>query len=294
MARDSKLNITFTRDTAALVGNGALRIENLAGAASTTDRNVFVFANAAGGANDLLRASSNVLNIGGFRNTLADASVLVSQAGGSAISGDPAILGNTSFAEMYCRVTLAAAGVAAAANTRGFLVVEAASDSGTGTAGSDWQAVSPQIDVRTAGTTLSAATAGQVRTVPTGSTSSGVVTSTAHGLAVGDIVVFTANTSGAVTLNKPYYVNTVTDANTFSVSASVNGATDTAVTGSSAFTATATPLQKRLIGIAIAPNARPWIRLSVIMTGTGQVAQSQGVWVQDATFSVGRDSAATL
>lgn len=285
MARDSKLNITFTRDVASVVGNGALRVENLAGAASTSDRNVLVFANAAGGANDFLRASSNALNIGGFRNTLADASVLVSQAGGSAIANDPAIVGVTSFAELYCRVTFASAGVAAAANTKTFVVVEAASDSGTGTAGSDWQAVSPQIDV---------ASSGAVRSVPTGTVTSGVVSSTAHGLAVGDIVVFTANTGGTVSLQKPYYVTAVGSANAFSISGSVNGAVDTTVTGLTAFTATATPLQKRLIGIAIAPNARPWLRLSVVMVGTGTVAASQAVWVQDATLSVGRDSAVTL
>ena len=286
MARDSKLNLTFTRDVASVVGNGALRVENLAGTASTTDRNVLVFANAAGGANDFLRASSNALNMGGFRNTLADASVFGTQAGGSAITSDPAINGNTSFYETYLRVTFASAGVAAAASTKSFLVVEAASDSGTGTAGSDWQAVSPQIDV---------ASSGAVRAITTGTTSSGVVTAgAAHGLSVGDIVVFTANTGGTVTLQKPYYVNTVPSTTTFTVSNSVNGATDTTVTGQTAFTATATPAQKRLIGIAISPTVRPWIRLSVVMVGTGTVAASQAVWVQDATISMSRDSAATI
>lgn len=290
MARDSKLNFTFTRATGASIP--ALSINNTSDTASTTDRSAFVYADAAGGSADFLRAGSNAIAIGGFRNTLADASVLVTQAGGSAIANDPAIVGNTSFAELYCRVVFASAGVAAAANTKTFLVVEAASDSGTGTAGSDWQAVSPMIDVATSG-------AVRALTFPTAAASAGVyTTSSAHGLSVGDLVVFSAVGTGSGTIpaaKRPLFVATVPSDTTFTLTATYGGAALTSATiTTGTTTATAAPAQKRLIGIQISPTARPWLRLAVNILGTGTAAASQGVWIQDATITVGRDSAVTL
>lgn len=290
MARDAKFNLTFTRDVSAVVANGLLRVANVQAAASTTETKVFVYADAVGtSAHRLYRASTAAVNFSGFRNTLADASVLVSQAGGSAIVNDPAITGPTAFSEMYCRVAFAAAGVAPASNTRTFLVVEGASDSGTGTAGSDWQAVSPQIDVASAGAPRSITFAG---TAATGGVFS--VTGTGHGLAVGDIVVFTAAATGTLPdTQRPYYVATVPSATTFTLATTIGGAADTSFAVGTA-TATATSAVKRLLGINIVPTVRPWLRLSVIMTGTGTVAATQGVWLQDPFIAIGRDSAAVI
>lgn len=290
MARDSKLNFTFTRATGASIP--ALSVNNLSDTASSTDRSAFIYADAAGGSADFLRGASNAIAVGGFRNTLADASVLVTQAGGSAITNDPAIVGNTSFAELYCRVVFASAGAAVASNTKTFLVVEAASDSGLGTAGTDWQAVSPMIDVSTSG-------AVRTFTCPTAAASAGVyTTSAAHGLSVGDLVVFTSVGTGSGTIpaaKRPLFVATVPSTTTFTVTATYGGdALTSAIITTGTTAGSAAPAQKRLIGIQISPNARPWLRLAVNILGTGTAAASQGVWIQDATLSVGRDSAATL
>lgn len=285
MARDSKLVFQFTREVTAAVGTGGLRIDNLAGAAGTTT-SAFIYANAAGTNYNFNRAGSNGLNIGSFRTIVGNAAAFAAQADASAIANDPAMIGSTSKSEAYVRVVASLAGVAPTANVPFYLVVEGASDSGTGTAGTDWLPISAaaRMDTKTA-----------VRAVPTGTSSAGVITSTAHGLAVGDIVVFTAAAGGTLpTLQKPYYVNTVPTANTFTVSNSVNGATDTTITGTTSFTATATPVQKHLISIPVAPAGRPWIRLAVVgaSVSAAALAASQGVWIQDATYVVGRDMAA--
>lgn len=282
MARDSKLVFRFTRELTAAVGTGGLRIDNLAGAAGTTT-SAFIYANAAGSNYNFNRAGSNGLNVGGFRTTLGDAASFAAQADASAIANDPAMTGVTAAPEAYVRVIASLAGVAPTSGVPVYLVVEAASDSGTGTAGTDWIPVSAaaRMDTKTA-----------VRSITTGTVTAGVVTS-ATTLAVGDIVVFTANTGGTVTLQKPYYVTAV-GTGTFSISNSVNGAVDTTVTGLTAFTATATPAQKHLISIPVTPSSRPWIRLAVVgaSVSAAALAASQGVWIQEATYVVGRDMAA--
>lgn len=291
MARDAKLAFTFTQTASPSVTTGGLRINNLAGTGTTAS--AFVYADAAGGAYDFLRGASNALNVGGFRNTLADASVLVTQAGGSAISGDPALVGVTVAPEIYLRMVFASAGVAVAANTKTFVCVEAASDSGTGSAGTDWTSISPLLDVSSSGAVRSlsfvttAATGGQF-TTGSGSTPA------AHGLAVGDIVVFTAAGTGTgATLQQPYYVATVPTSSTFTLTSSVNGAPITTFALTTAPTATATPAQKRLIGLPISPTAKPWYRVAVQIVSTGgTAAATQGVYIQDAFISLGRDGAA--
>lgn len=285
MARDSKLVFRFTREVAATTATGGLRVDNLAGTASTTT-SAFIYANAAGSNYHFNRAGSNGLNIGGFRNTLGDAASFGAQADPTAIPGDPAIGGVTSMHEAYVRVIASLAGVAPTSTVPMYLQVEAASDSGTGTAGTDWIPVSAAARMENKAA---------VRTVPTGTSATGVITSTAHGLSVGDIVVFTVAAGGTLpTLQKPYYVNTVPTANTFTLSNSVNGATDATITGTTSFTATATPAFKHIISLPVAPTSRPWLRIAVVSTSTGAtaLAASQGVWIQDATYVIGRDTAA--
>ena len=287
MARDSKLVFKFTREVAAAVGTGGLRVDNLAGTAGTTT-SAFIYANAAGSNYHFNRAGSNGLNVGGFRSTLGDAANFGAQLDVSAITGDPAIIGNTAQAEAYVRVVASLAGVAPTSTVPMYLQVEAASDSGTGTAGTDWIPVSAAAQMQTRATVRAVG-------VPASNTSSSgvITTAAAHGLSVGDIVVFTANTAGTVTLQKPYYVTAATSL-TFSLSNSINGAVDTTVTGSTAMTGTATPAQKQIISLPVAPSSRPWLRVAVVSTSTGAtaLAASQGVWIQDATYVIGRDTAA--
>jgi hypothetical protein len=287
MARDNKLALSFTYENAATVGTGGMRINNFA--AAGTSNYAYVYMNAAGSAYFFNRAASNSINVGGFRNTLADASVLVTQAGGSAIANDPAIIGVTSPAEFYCRLTVGAAGPAAAANTRTFVCVEAASDSGTGTAGSDWSPISPLLDV--------SAQSGP-RSVPTGTFAAGVFTSgSAHNLAVGDVVIFTASTTSSGTdqpaNQRPYYVATVPSSTTFTVALTPGGAVITSFNNGTGFTATA--VVRRLFGLQCAPTTKPWVRLAVqVISTSGTAAASQGAWIQDAFMSVGRDNAAVV
>jgi hypothetical protein len=275
MARDSKLVFKFTREVAAAVGTGGLRVDILTGAAGTANA-AFIYANAAGSNYHFNRAGSNGLNVGGFRTTLGDAANFGAQLDVSAVTGDPAIIGNTAQSEAYVRVVASLAGVAPTSTVPMYLQVEAASDSGTGTAGTNWIPVSAAAPMETK-------TA--VRTIATG-------TSTV--LAVGDVVVFTAQTGGSSVpvLQKPYYVTAAT-ATTFSLSNSINGAVDTTVTGVTGFTATATPAQKQIISLPVAPTSRPWLRVAVVSTSTSAtaLAASQGVWIQDATYVVGRDTA---
>jgi hypothetical protein len=288
MARDSKLVFRFTREVAGAIGTGSLRVDNLAGTAGTTT-SAFIYANAAGSNYHFNRAGSNGLNVGGFRTTLGDAASFGAQADVSAIANDPAIVGVTASAEAYVRIIASLAGVAPTSTVPFYLQVEAASDSGTGTAGTDWIPVSAAVQMQTR------ATVRAVGVPATNTSSSGVITTAAaHGLSVGDIVVFTANTAGAVTLQKPYYVTAATSL-TFSLSNSINGAVDTTVTGSTAMTGTATPAQKQIISIPVAASSRPWLRVAVVSTSTGAtaLAATQGVWIQDATYVIGRDMAAT-
>jgi hypothetical protein len=283
MARDSKLVFKFTREVTAAAATGGLRINNLAAAAGITN-NAYVYLDAAGTAYNFNRAGSNGLNIGGFRTTLGDAASFGAQADVSAVTNDPAIIGNTAQAEGYVRVTYAMAGQLNAATNLVQLVIEAASDSGTGTAGTDWTAVS-------AGVSASAGAA--ARLVPTGTAAAGVFTSTAHGLVVGDIVVFTSAVGGTnLTAQKPYFVNTTTSANAFTLSNTLNGSTDTTIVITTSFVAYATPLQKRIVSIPVAPTTKPWLRVAVqnIAGATAQVA-NVGVWIQDAFYTVGRDMA---
>jgi hypothetical protein len=287
MARDSKLVFKFTREVAAAVGTGGLRVDILTGAAGTANA-AFIYANAAGTAYNFNRAGSNGLNIGGFRTTLGDAANFGAQLDVSAVTGDPAIIGNTAQSEAYVRVVASLAGVAPTSGVNYTLQVEAASDSGTGTAGTDWIPVSAAVQMATKTTVRAVG-------VPATNTSlSGVITTAAaHGLLVGDIVVFSANTAGTVTLQKPYYVTSVPTSTTFGISNSLNGAVDTTVTGSTAMTLTATPVQKQLFSLPVAPSTRPWLRIAVVAysTSSAVLAASQGVWIQDATYVVGRDMA---
>jgi hypothetical protein len=79
------------------------------------------------------------------------------------------------------------------------------------------------------------------RTLPavTSVASTDVFTSTAHGLAVNDVVIFTALTGGAgLTLNQVYLVATVPDANTFTIKTQAGTAVDHTTNITSATTVT--------------------------------------------------------
>jgi len=288
MARDAKLNFTWTAATTPTVANGGLQITNFA--ATGTTSYAWVFNNAASTAYFFNRASSNALNKSGFRDQTADQSLIsTSNSVVSAIANDPSVFGNTEMYEAYVRVTYGQLGAVQAATTTMWLLVEAASDSGTGTAGTDWSPVSSSINVGVSTGTLLA------RPIAVTSTSSGVFTvASAHGLQPGDIIVATAaTTAGGITLELPYYINTVPSSTTFTLASSFNGATLTSLTGGATITMIATPSGRRVLSIPVSPTAKPWLRVSVYATsGSTALAKDSGVWIQDAFITVSRDSAA--
>lgn len=286
MARDGKLTFSWTYDNTAASGTGGLRIGNYAAAGTTAQAWIW---NPSGGTNyNFQRAVSSALNKSGYRDQQADQSQIgTPNSIVSAISNDPSVFGQTEMYEGYVRVTYGQLGSALVANTNVWIVVEAASDSGTGTAGTDWSPISNSINLATP-------TSAQSRSVPTGTTLNGVFSSTAHGLAVGDIVVFTANAAGSgLTNTQPYFVSTVPNVNSFTLAATANGATIGTITGHTSWTAFATPAQRRVVSISVAPTVKPWLRVAVygVSTGAAALPQYTGVWIQDAFVTLGRDSA---
>lgn len=294
MARDAKLVFNFTRDVTSTVGNGFLNVNTFN--AVTTATGAFIYVPALGGANAFLRGTSNSLNRAGFRDQQADQSQLAtSNSIVSAITNDPAVFGNTEMYEGYARITYGGLGTALAANCAMWVVVEAASDSGTGTAGTDWSPVSNSINLATPVSAQQRVASGT--TLGTGTSSNGTFTQTTgtHGLSVGDIIVFTAITGGtSPNANQPYYVAAVPAANQFQLALTPNGPVVTTFNGTTSYTITATPAARRVVSVSIAPTVKPWLRIAVYGTSTAAAQQAAftGVWLQDAFITLGRDSAA--
>lgn len=143
MARDAKLQFTFTNLTATLP---ALSISGAAASPATAAQGTVTLAGAAA---TYGRGASNALNTGGFRNMLADRAQFIAGGDASAITNDPALNGNMG-AEMYLRATVSQGSFVLGAGSVVSVLVEGASDSGTGTAGTDWTPVSAAVTIATA------------------------------------------------------------------------------------------------------------------------------------------------
>jgi hypothetical protein len=138
MARDSKLIFSYTTAAASLP---ALQITS-----GTTGGGTVVFS---GAATIWAKGTSNALNAGGFRNMLADRAQFIAGGDATAITSDPAISGNMG-AEWYLRLTVSQTSFVLGAGSSVSIFVEAASDSGSGTAGTDWTPISAGVAVTTA------------------------------------------------------------------------------------------------------------------------------------------------
>jgi hypothetical protein len=294
MARDAKLVFQFVQN-AGTVGSGIGVVQNATATATTAFNASYLSVPASMNANGFVRATSNALNRSGFRDQTADQSVLsTSNSVVSAILNDPSVFGNTEMYEAYARITY---GYAFPASPVGvfYLVIEAASDSGTGTAGTDWTPVGSSINLTPTSTLLgSAANTTLVNGLATFSAT--------HNLSVGQMVVFTAGTSPAgFALGQPLYVVSIpagstTTANLSTVPNVLN--TGLGITGGSGtvigvVSPNGNPGGKRMVSVSIAPTAKPWLRLALHAFGTGSSpVQYSGVWIQDAFVTIGRDSAA--
>lgn len=115
-------------------------------------------------------------------------------------------------------------------------------------------------------------------------------TAVPHGLQVGSVVVLQAATTpgGGMTVDVPYYVNTVPSSTTFTLSATINGSTITAPTGTAFLFYTArTP---KIVNVQIAKTARQYLRAALVQQN-GTVAQSGYFVFNFADLSMGKDSA---
>lgn len=138
MARDAKLIFSYTTAAASLP---ALQITG-----GTTGGGTVVLSGTAG---VWAKGTSNALNVGGFRNMLADRAQFIAGGDATAIASDPAINGNMG-AEWYLRATVSQTSLVIGAGSAINIVVEGASDSGTGTAGTDWTPISTGVAIASA------------------------------------------------------------------------------------------------------------------------------------------------
>jgi hypothetical protein len=305
MARDFKLsNFTFT--TAATPTGTVLGITATSPAGDLANTGATIGLNAAA-SNTSVGVNGDTKQVMGFRNSKiqpidATASVtalqtqLASIAAGneiSAITNDPVLPGNTSYAEMFMTFnlswTLNATAGSNLLENGGYFVVEGAYDNGFGAVdASSYAPISGAVPLVIPSANLAAvAVAGNA-----------VTTVNAHNLKPGDLVVFYVVTgfSTAPTAKQQYQVLTVPAANQFTIA--VTGGT-TAVT--LAGTPTAGIAVYRCLGGAlgghraaaqIVPTRRPYMRLA-FRYATAATAAAATLNLSRVGLTLGRDNAST-
>jgi hypothetical protein len=281
MARDNKQVFRFVQ-TAQANGSNQLLVQNYAASASVLSSGASFSFSAAATASSWSQGVSQTLNRAGFRTTNADQSIVVSGET-SATLNDPALWGNLNGAERYCHVVISPYG-AILGTTRFEIFVEGASDSGTGTAGTDWSAISTSVPLPI-NATYTAPSALVI--------SSGIGTLASHGFQVGDILVTRAAATN-LAIAQPIYVVSVTNTSTFTVSKTPYGPIDTTISASSSVFDKC--VSRRLLAIPMGPNPKPWIRLVVRALPNSSVTPSTntGVVIDSAYLTMGRDCAALI
>lgn len=151
MARDAKLGFTFTNS--ALSGS-SLAISGAAASPATASTGTVSLAGmgalaGTGAVPEWGKGLSNALNVGGFRNMMADRAQFIAGGDATAIASDPAINGNMG-AEWYLRAVVSQTSLSVGAGSSILIVVEAASDNGSGAAGTDWTPISAGVAITTA------------------------------------------------------------------------------------------------------------------------------------------------
>lgn len=278
MARDNKQTFRFVQQGFAAAN--LLQVNNYAMGATQSTGGVF-FQTVAGTTSFFYQGNSVALNRGGFRNTNADQTILVSGET-SAIANDPAIIGNTNGSERYLHALVSTYG---AMSTTSFeLFLQGASDSGTGTAGTDWVTISGSVALVST-TDLNIPSAG------TSITAGVMTTSAAHQLNVGDVIVPRGAGTGFAAY-QPLIVVTVPTATTAGLSLVAGGVVNTALSGSGIVYSR--PSTRRVVSAPIGPSTRPWVRVMVraIPPAAGAVPVNTGVWVDQCWLTMGRDTAA--
>ena len=283
MARDGKQLLKFSQQTFAAATN-QLQTNNYAMGA-TASTGALIFATSAGTAGYWYAGTTNAFNRSAFRDMQADQSVLVSGEV-SAIAGDPAIYGQTETAEQgYIRFAYAPFGPL---NTSSFsfeIIPQAASDSGSGTAGSDWTQIGDSQPV-----SVIASYPAKTAT----SFASGTVTLAAHGFVNGQIITMPSATATGFTAGQPMFVVNA-QTNTFDVALAPYAPKNTGLSASGTLTIhySGTP---RIQVVTLSPTPKPWVRLAfrAIPAGNAAFAQYAGCWIDNVGLTVGRDVPALI
>jgi hypothetical protein len=289
MARDFKLsNFTFTT---ASVGSGTLAVTQTSPtgdvANSGATLGLAVTASTSAG------SASDTKNVMGFLQSKQDNSSFANFITGNeitAVANQPAIMGNTSYAEMYMSFNLSWNFNATAASNLlengGYFVVEGAYDNGFGAVdSSSYAPISGPVPlVVPSGNLAAVAVASNVMT-----------TVSAHSLKVGDVVVFYVITGfgTAPAAKQQYQVLTTPSPNQFSI-APIGSTTAVTLAG----TPTAGITVYRCIGAAlgghraacpIVPSRRPYMRLALKYVTTATTAPAT-LSVSRVGLTLGRDN----
>jgi hypothetical protein len=289
MARDFKLsNFTFTT---ASVGSGTLAVTQTSPtgdvANSGATLGLAVTASTSAG------SASDTKNVMGFLQSKQDNSSFANFITGNeitAVANQPAIMGNTSYAEMYMSFNLSWNFNATAASNLlengGYFVVEGAYDNGFGAVdSSSYAPISGPVPlVVPSGNLAAVAVASNVMT-----------TVSAHSLKVGDVVVFYVITGfgTAPAAKQQYQVLTTPSPNQFSI-APIGSTTAVTLAG----TPTAGITVYRCVGAAlgghraacpIVPSRRPYMRLALKYVTTATTAPAT-LSVSRVGLTLGRDN----
>lgn len=317
MARDFKLGFTFADQAVSTTVIGATK-STPSGEPADSGVTIALGLSSTGTQNtSTTPAYAGVTkNVAGFVNSKMDTSSFANFIAGNevtSVSGDAALWGNTSPAEMFLHSNLswnlAASGSPTAANIRveagGQLIVQGAYDDGTGSALAQY-------------VTLGAyALTNPVANVPAQTIASGVIVTTRpHGLVPGQGVVFHTLPTGLsnVTANQIYRVGTVPSAVSFTLLDGTGTALGTAPSGTitaaapvfivNGFNPLATttafgPTQGKIISIPIVESIRPYMRVALnysctnVVSGTGTINTS-AIILNRCALVTGRESSATI
>lgn len=139
MARDAKLRLSFSDVSATTNVAGVLND------ISQTSANRSALVTLVSTANQWAVGYSDALNFTHFRDQIADTSNLTTGTVTTAIAGDPILPNGTTGVDYYLRASIAPVGFVGPANSA--LIVQAADDSGGGTAGSSFFQISGALNL---------------------------------------------------------------------------------------------------------------------------------------------------
>jgi hypothetical protein len=295
MARDGKQLLKFIQQ--AFAAANQYQTNNYAMSTGTASTGALITSAASTPTASLWYAGQTVaFNRSSFRTMNADQSLLVTGQETSAIANDPAITGNVENGQQYVRFQYAPCG---ALNTSGVsheVMIQAASDSGTGTAGTDWTAISASLPINAFNHQGSAYAIKSTSVA----VAAGVFTyASAHGFVNGQVIWLINGTPTGFALYQPMFVvNTTANGLSHGVSlVSGSSVTNTALSTSAAITSgVAFGTLPRIVSLPLTPTAKPWIRLqfrAIPNSGT-TLAAAAGVWIDNIGIVEGRDTSAVI